>query len=94
MANDKQAKHTPGPWHYQKNSKVVAGGFDILLAHHDGEDAAVWEANARLIAAAPELLGILQGIVESASDGRSVPEWLAERIVAACAVLDRVEGRQ
>ncbi len=55
-------KHTPGPWkvssdHYHicKGATAVAAVFGTT-----GHDAARSEANARLIAAAPELLEALE----------------------------------
>jgi len=65
--------HTQGPWSYIGNGDVVAksekycGGekdiASVFLTVND-ED----EANARLIAAAPELLEALQAIVKSLVD--------------------------
>jgi len=67
------AKHTPGPW--QHSAKLSASenhrGFtvwnsdgwglaDVQPADEDGREG---EANARLIAAAPELLEALQAVV-------------------------------
>jgi hypothetical protein len=67
------AKHTPGPWSVQgddrpgmqwnrhiHSSPNVAVCF---MAHSDGKDNARDEANASLIAAAPELLEALQEVV-------------------------------
>ena|SRR5690242_12179092 len=67
------AKHTPGPWHhkhddYAKNViNVEADGHipicrltGIASARNDGE------ANARLIAAAPELLAALKAVTDDA----------------------------
>lgn len=64
--------HTPGPWtveidrwHYDTASTVVAGAerptfpFRELLVQVGGTDVGRQEANARLIAAAPELLDAL-----------------------------------
>lgn len=60
-------KHTPGPWH-------VANGVQIRSARD--QIAKVWSmrngegnANARLIAAAPELLASLQVLVENGGIG-------------------------
>lgn len=59
-------KHTPGPWHtggYSSRIIYAGDGFavaDATVFHgrHEGEH----EANARLIAAAPELLDVLQEV--------------------------------
>jgi hypothetical protein len=71
------AKHIPGPWrvfnHSWSDTSILADGFDhgicLLDINHATEesqeaDEAVMAANARLIAAAPELLAACQAIVE------------------------------
>jgi hypothetical protein len=64
-------KHTPGPWR-QEETRVYfpnnAGGFCIRNCPSP-------EANARLIAAAPELLDIAETI---ALDSTSPHQWLDE----------------
>lgn len=64
------SKHTPGPWGWENhpyNGEPIAltGGndTDVLLATGSGEQAwlQVNEADARLIAAAPDLLAELRG---------------------------------
>jgi hypothetical protein len=56
------SEHSPGPWHYQQKSDVYTHivradkhRFICQLSHHPEA-----EANARLIAAAPELLEALK----------------------------------
>ncbi len=71
------AKHTPGPWHVDTDSRD--GARTVVLDHQcdaicdtlpgatEGDRIAARneaEANARLIAAAPELLGALRLCVE------------------------------
>ena len=55
-------KHTPGPWFVDAHTNVLAEGclvaFPSVAAGLEKQ-----EANARLIAAAPELLGALQKAV-------------------------------
>jgi len=59
-------KHTPGPWEYDpgdKNSDPVVVGSDcheIAFIYKYRQDKSVTETNARLIAAAPELLEALE----------------------------------
>lgn len=67
-------KHTPGPWHAADirlrghNPKMdgcdigAANGANVALAFHQPHDREIQEtiANARLIAAAPELLEALK----------------------------------
>jgi hypothetical protein len=63
-----QTTHTPGPW------KIAATGHVVTAADYSricrveqlpGMDSREIDANARLIAAAPELLDALQNIVNS-----------------------------
>lgn len=68
------AKHTPGPWKVGKgiNATVItsdektciAGMIDARRDTLGGASLADIEANARLIAAAPELLAACQYVVE------------------------------
>ena len=63
-----ETKHTPGPWETpgeDGGERVIcyqdSTGKRRTLAHvYDGEEFGSMEANARLIAAAPELLAALQ----------------------------------
>lgn len=78
-----QAKFTPGPWefivgHASDDATVIMSERDeyIGLAGLNNERAA---ANARLIAAAPDLLESLQAACRDADygleDGDSFPPW-------------------
>lgn len=69
-------KHTPGPWtvHHKMRDCVTFDGRDgmenLFLCNVDGYYACQSEADARLIAAAPELLATLQnllGVLEQVS---------------------------
>jgi hypothetical protein len=81
--------HTSGPWHlgkragtpaiYGKDGAEIAEIFHVLTPE--------WRENARLIAAAPELLGALQVIHANAGES---PEWIRTRIDA---VIAKAEGR-
>lgn len=71
-------KHTPGPWHNFGRQRNVAGlphsavGAKTLLARVYSEaygDDAQETANARLIAAAPDLLEALRWIVLRTEEG-------------------------
>lgn len=53
-------KHTPGPWEAIGNLVQIAECRDAYFDPHSDEA----KANARLIAAAPELLEALQSIAE------------------------------
>lgn len=78
-------KHTPGPWVAQawlchaKTSVLAIGKTQVAECSGCGATATEEEANARLIAAAPELLELLQRCVRY---GGLYPE-LKEDAVAA-----------
>lgn len=62
-------KHTPGPWIWKTDlhgTRVGIKESDFIIAQicYQREET---EANARLIAAAPELLEVLQGCLDSMS---------------------------
>jgi len=90
--SEKQVTHTPGPWHEYQSEKVT----HKFIASKCGESIAkhVPNVNARLIAAAPELLEqcklfekllTYQIIMESHSGADLERDNLR-------AILDRVEG--
>lgn len=63
-----EVKHTPGPWH-------TAGEQGVQIRSKRDQIAKVWtmrgnewKANARLLAAAPELLAALKGMLEVFGD--------------------------
>ena len=73
------SKHTPGPWE-------VSGGtsdFDIMvevdgLGWHEVAMSVDTEANARLIAAAPDLLEVVRMVVRSRDDADAAGDHYAE----------------
>lgn len=82
-------KHTPGPWVYEgpRNSIIVwadDGESRICFMTSDGPA----EANARLIAAAPDLLKALKEAVYVAHAYDEHPGWLD----AARAAIAKAEG--
>ena len=78
MSNDKKFKGTPGPWMFHERPQ---GEYHYGYTIGDGPTSIVstaWgEANARLIAAAPELLEALETFIEYWSDeeGCSSPHY-------------------
>jgi hypothetical protein len=91
------SKHTPGPWKADDKGKAV---FIPLRAHHceqlgiqvgfvSWEDDKESLANARLIAAAPELLEALKRI----ADPRNV-HFAGDAQVVARAAIAKAEGEQ
>ena len=73
--------HTPGPWEVSRGKiagvelshTVVLTGRDAVAVFAGSADAG--EANARLIAAAPELLAALRGIIEIGKRDLSNPKY-------------------
>jgi hypothetical protein len=61
-------KHTPGPWVAQPGDNFITDAREIVIAqmhrHHPDEQV---DANARLIAAAPELLAALVELLPHAA---------------------------
>ena len=59
-------KHTPGPWHVSQlwagytGAEIRAGDTKLAILLINGHNAEHGEANARLIAAAPDLLAVAQ----------------------------------
>lgn len=66
-----KSSHTPGPWHYQEGADAYAhivrahGNYFLCQLAQDTSGTA--EANARLIAAAPELLDALADCLSEAN---------------------------
>lgn len=99
-----EAKHTPGPWRFEEFELYQGAGlrFNISQAesatytpHYSdvaqtisGEELSIQEANARLIAAAPELLAALQfyanpEVYKPDSVGRTTDlTWVAQEAIA------------
>ena len=88
--------HTPGPWTSGRPipaddtvSRIVRAGADHIAVVMDLEGAAQEATdNARLIAAAPDMLEALQLIYANAGES---PEWIRSRIDA---VIARATGSQ
>jgi hypothetical protein len=69
------AKHSPGPWKVVRCSDLMIGvqdanGFGVANASApSNRDTTKIAANARLIAAAPELLAALESLVDACRNG-------------------------
>jgi len=88
-------KYTPGPWEVKDKTTIYGRGmakFTIIrvaTAHRDHSSLTA-QANARLIAAAPELLEALQ----HAHDYLAASGWEGDpRMHKIIAALDQAEGR-
>jgi hypothetical protein len=97
MDKETQTQHTPGPWTVERYNthphyEIYADGPQRVACAEDHLSESI--ANARLIAAAPDLLAELGGIADALAEGRTVTiesgSVKAERIRAAIA---KAEGR-
>ena len=81
--------HTPGPWRIDSKTRfgdhTIAAGDSVKTCEFIAKTQN--EANARLIAAAPELLEALQLVYANAGES---PEWIRARIDSA---ISKAEGR-
>ena len=97
------SKHTPGPWHLRVDPihqgqyfiRVQSYGFAPLATVRGDKRSTLKdsEANARLIAAAPDLLKALKAIVKSLADQDD--EGLiehAQQMIDARAAIDKAEA--
>ena len=80
--------HTPGPWE-QKGHKIWAGRRHLATAHSWAEGQ---QANARLIAAAPDLLSSLIEMVNLSSKQFDHPRAMKARDKASAAIKKATEG--
>lgn len=92
-----KTEHTPGPWHIGKDTRII-GANSQRVAVCDNNEATPGLVNAALIAAAPELLAALNGILpfiaqSSASEGGAVKYSAAVRAADAVrAAIARARG--
>lgn len=91
------AEHTPGPWEWEKPYQYSDGSTSWALSsngrlvlRHAASTWTVSDANARLIAAAPELLKALRALFD-ASDLDTTPLHIYQ---AARAALAKAEGQE
>lgn len=89
--------HTPGPWRVNRKG----GSQTTVLSDDDLVVATAWsstyrdaaEANARLIAAAPDMLAALEDALDAITDGVILPDRRDEAIRVIQAAIDKAEGR-
>lgn len=84
------AQHTPGPWDWEAVSANASGGHHLYLIDSKRRKiAALWgrseekKANARLIAAAPDLLEAMINLIDGTPHSSE----------AAIAAIAKAEGR-
>ena len=78
------SNHTPGPWASHKDYVLDQYGNKVAVAcpgRHLGQGDPL--ANARLIAAAPELLAALEGLVSARKAGFYSGEWEQAKLAIA-----------
>lgn len=98
------SKHTPGPWIVRETSlsvSVVGQNGEVLFHESDKRLPGVMD-DARLIAAAPELLGALIGLISITNDSAGVAgyhlngaiaEWDEfEEVAAAIEAITKATG--
>ena len=75
-----------GPWRVRRRPNVDpdvvdAEGYGVAIQGGGYQSAVLWDANARLIAAAPEMLALLAGMV--VSEGAALAEYPEIRALVA-----------
>jgi hypothetical protein len=106
MKTETKHTHTPGPWIYymtiSDNGPVpqvqtvpvgpVGGAYATMICtlSRTGQKSGIGEANARLIAAAPDLLAALIGMVNRYGDKSAHPTCDAS--ISARAAIAKAEG--
>jgi hypothetical protein len=85
-----QATHTPGPWKEKRKLAIYSADDEPICAVFPAETEGQSAANARLIAAAPDLLEALRGFHPSQI---KAPGELARAWEVAKAAIAKAEGR-
>ena len=79
MTNETKQPHTPGPWDYDIILDICTESNDLS----EGGNQSVDEANARLIAAAPELLEACEAAYANLKPAYSSEHIVIRRLRAA-----------
>jgi len=76
--------HTPGPWHYEQSSQEFGTGPTVesefgIIVHMPQPEDDEGQANARLIAASPDMMAALEALIkwEQYMGGFEGPAWQA-----------------
>jgi hypothetical protein len=108
MPAQEKAKHTPGPWKVVRDGNPLSAGIVAVIEHserflaveedHFGRPWCApdtWEANARLIAAAPDLLEACRAVMwwNERVGGFSEPEDERDVLEPLRAAIAKAEGR-
>ena len=90
-----EAKHTPGPWLADGASVYEERDDFSVICNFWSSSLPEWEANARLIAAAPDLLEALEQLVIEYDDvelANAEPSSLTAAFNAARAAIAKAKG--
>lgn len=69
------ARHTPGPWYVDDDGAIrTRDGRDVVVAFD--HRVVMSDADARLIAAAPDLFALANAVIAAHHAGRDVPPHL------------------
>lgn len=86
MTNTQTTKHTPGPWHIVSGIDVVDFyDYSICSVATSNKTQAERKANARLIAAAPDLLTALKNLHDLMLGDFDYPEMDAAKLAISAA---------
>ena len=89
------SKHTPGPWqwtqHFDPTISIYKDGFGQIARLYDSS-AGTGKANARLIAAAPDLLDALKALTHSLDVEDLVHDDQRSSFAAAIAAIAKATG--
>lgn len=91
------AKHTPGPWALTGWTAGDDFGWSIRIADAPYRlEVSAWcaesEADARLIAAAPDLLEALEAVLAVPEARKALVNWGTDELLAARAAVAKARG--
>lgn len=88
------SKHTLGPWRATKDGYVKSGNITVGDAYHNSYDSRgskigtlPYEANARLMAAAPEMLRLIQRLT---SPYMAEPQYRMDAFIDANEIVKQI----
>jgi hypothetical protein len=88
-----QGKHTPGPWEHD-GDEITSTSGDYIATTAYGVSESQAEANARLIAAAPDLLDALREIAEVPPESGRYREWMERAQRIAESAIAKATGKE
>lgn len=96
-----ETKFTPGPWVYRSKTREIGTvdksdtqsyGMLLVVAYIDGFDHEEHEANAHLIAAAPDLYDALQNLLSRLANDADGHAWFMDEQEASIIALAKARG--